>query len=145
MGMNRSEGKKMEAKQTIVWRHDLNCRLGKKMAQAAHASLAHFANTLRENCDEDGNVSGFKLSKAQYLWYIGNFRKIVLRVENEDQLLIIYEKAKELGLPTELIIDSGLTEWEGPTKTCISIGPADANLIDQVTGDNGPLGRLKPM
>ena len=59
--------------------------------------------------------------------------------------MIIYEKAKELGLPTELVIDSGLTEWEGPTKTCISIGPTDAKLIDEVTGDKGPLGRLKPM
>ena len=141
----RSEGKKMEAKQTIVWRNDLQCRTGKKMAQGAHASLATIANIFREHCDEEGNVSAFKLSRAEYLWWIGNFKKIVLRVDSEEQLLIIYEKAKELGLPTELIIDSGLTEWEGPTKTCISIGPTDAALIDQVTGEKGPLGKLKPM
>lgn len=145
MGLGRYRKRIMEIKQTIVWRHDLQCRAGKKMAQAAHASLADFASTLREHCDEEGNVSGFKLTKAQYLWYIGNFRKIVLRVDSEEELLTIHEKAKELGLPTELIIDSALTEFEGPTKTCISIGPADAALIDQVTGENGPLGKLKPM
>jgi PTH2 family peptidyl-tRNA hydrolase len=134
----------MPVKQVIVWRHDLACRVGKKMSQAGHAALADLSNTVRDHVDAEGNVS-FKLTPAQFEWYLTNFRKIVLRVDNEADLLLIYERAKELGLPTELIIDSGLTEWKEPTKTCISIGPEKDELIDQVTGENGPLGRLKLM
>lgn len=134
----------MAVKQVIVWRHDLACRVGKKMSQAGHAALADLSNLIRANVDAEGNVS-FKLTPAQLEWYNTNFRKIVLRVDSEADLLTIYEAAKSLGISTELIIDSGLTEWKEPTKTCISIGPAEESLIDQVTGENGPLGRLKLM
>jgi len=134
----------MPVKQVIVWRHDLGCRVGKKMSQAGHAALADLSNAIRDHVDAEGNVS-FKLTPAQFEWYGTNFRKIVLRVDSEAELMVIYERAKELGLPTELIIDSGLTEWKEPTKTCISIGPEEDAKIDQVTGENGPLGRLKLM
>ena len=134
----------MAVKQVIVWRHDLACRAGKKMAQAGHAAIADLSNAIRDNVDKDGNVS-FKLTPAQFEWYMDNFRKIVLRVDSETDLLLIYNRAKELGLPVELIIDSGLTEWDQPTKTCIAIGPAEEKAIDEVTGEQGPLGRLKLM
>lgn len=134
----------MSVKQVIVWRHDLACRAGKKMAQAGHAALADLSNTMRQHIDDEGNVS-FKLTPAQFEWYKTNFRKIVLRVDTEADLMTIYERAKELGLPVELIIDSGLTEWNVPTKTCIAIGPEEDAKIDAVTGEQGPLGRLKLM
>lgn len=134
----------MAVKQVIVWRHDLPCRVGKKMGQAGHAVLAEFSKLILKNVDAERKVS-FTLTPVQLEWFLGNFRKIVLRVENEAELLLIYEKAKSLGIPTELIIDSALTEWKEPTKTCISIGPEEESLIDQVTGEQGPLGRLKLM
>ena len=134
----------MAVKQVIVWRHDLGCRVGKKMSQAGHAALADLSNTIRDNVDAEGNVS-FKLSPAQFEWYLTNFRKIVLRVDSEADLLLLYHLAQEVGLPTELIIDSGLTEWDQPTKTCIAIGPAGDAEIDEITGERGPLGRLKLM
>jgi PTH2 family peptidyl-tRNA hydrolase len=134
----------MPVKQVIVWRNDLACRAGKKMAQSGHAALADLSNAIRDNVDAEGNVS-FKLTPAQKEWYTTNFRKIVLRVDSEADLLVIYERAKELGLPTELVIDSGLTEWKEPTKTCLAIGPAEESKIDEVTGESGPLGRLKLM
>ena len=134
----------MAVKQVIVWRHDLACRVGKKMAQAGHAALANLSNSIRDNVDKDGNVS-FKLTPAQFEWYMDNFRKIVLRVDSESDLLLIYSRAQELGLPVELIVDSGLTEWGVPTKTCLAIGPAEESAIDEVTGEQGPLGRLKLM
>lgn len=132
----------MAVKQVIVWRHDLQCRLGKKMSQAGHAALADLSNSIRDNVDADGNVS-FKMTPAQFEWYLTNFRKIVLRVDNEADLLLLHLRAQELGLPVELIIDSGLTEWDKPTKTCIAIGPAEDSKIDELTGEDGPLGRLK--
>lgn len=132
-------------KQVIVWRNDLAVRLGKKMAQAGHAALAGLSNTIRQNVDDAGNVS-FTLTPAQREWYLTNFRKIVLRVESDADLLTLYETAKSKGLPVELITDSGLTEFHGvPTNTCIAIGPDFDERVDEVTGESGPLGRLKPL
>lgn len=135
------------AKQAIIWRHDLQCRLGKKMAQAGHAANADAASLIRANMDSEGNVS-FKLTPAQMAWYQSDpvtEKKIVLRVESEEDLMTIYNRAKELGLPVNLITDCGLTEWDAPTRTCVSIGPDEESKIDAVTGDNGPLGRLKTL
>ncbi len=143
----------MSVKQVIVMRtvyqhadgKNFGLRFGKMISQGSHAALADLSNMIRTNVDEKGNVS-FKLSLAQLEWYNTNFRKVVLKVDSEEELTLLYEKAKALGLSTEMIIDSGLTEFHGVcTKTCISIGPDFDEKIDQVTGDNGPLGRLKPM
>jgi PTH2 family peptidyl-tRNA hydrolase len=134
----------MAMKQVIVWRHDLACRLGKKMAQAGHAALAGLSNCIRDHVDKDGNVS-FQLTPAQFEWYLNDFKKIVLRVDSEEDLLVIYGRAKELDLPVELITDSGLTEWNVPTRTCLAIGPEEESKIDEVTGERGPLGKLKTL
>jgi peptidyl-tRNA hydrolase, PTH2 family len=121
-------------KQVIVWRHDLSVRLGKKMAQAAHASIMPFAERIRCSSYENGRVS-IPLSPEECEWFFGNFRKVVLRVETEQELLEVYQKAKEAGLTTCLVTDSGLTEFHGvPTNTCISIGPDEEEKINTVTG-----------
>ena len=50
-------------------------------------------------------------------------------------MLDIYQQAKDKGLPCSLIVDAGLTEFNGiPTKTCIAIGPAYSKYIDPITG-----------
>lgn len=134
----------MPVKQVIVWRHDLNCRLGKKMGQAGHAALAHFEKLILDNMDAIGKVS-FQLSDVQMEWYQTKARKIVLRVESEEELDVIYDKALSLGLPTTMIVDAGFTEWKVPTKTCISIGPETDEKFEEVTGEKGPLGKLKTL
>jgi peptidyl-tRNA hydrolase, PTH2 family len=135
----------MATKMTIVWRNDLQCRTGKKMGQAGHAVLERYCSTFDAHIDEDGNVSPFKIPPAMLKWRKEQYRKIVLQVNSEEELLTIFNRAKELGLPVELITDCGLTEWDTPTKTCLAIGPEEEEKIDAVTGINGPLGRLKLM
>lgn len=132
----------MAVKQVIVWRHDLKCRLGKKMAQAGHAALAPFFAAFRNSTDFDGNVE-FKMTQAQFEWYLNNQKKIVLRVDSEADLLLLHQRAQELGLPCHLIVDEGLTEFDDFTRTCISIGPEEENKIDELTGERGPLGKLQ--
>lgn len=131
----------MAVKQVIVWRHDLKCRMGKKMAQSGHAALSHLSALIVDHVDADGNVS-FQMTPAQFEWYLTNFRKIVCKVDSEADLMLLYLRCKEMQIPVELVIDDGLTEWNEPTKTCIAIGPEKDEIIDQVTGENGPLGRL---
>jgi len=132
----------MSVKQVIVWRHDLNCRMGKKMAQAGHAALADFFSSFQNHVDAYGNVS-FQMTAEQFEWYLNNRKKIVLRVDSESDLLLLKQRGEEMGLPVYLITDDGLTEWENPTNTCLAIGPANEAAIDLLTGENGPLGKLK--
>jgi PTH2 family peptidyl-tRNA hydrolase len=65
-----------------------------------------------------------------------SFTKIVCRVNSEEELLAIEEKAKEVGVECHVVTDNGLTEFDGvPTKTCLALGPDVSDKIDRVSGD----------
>jgi PTH2 family peptidyl-tRNA hydrolase len=59
---------------------------------------------------------------------------VVVKVKNEEELLELEKRAKELGLPHALIVDRGLTEVPPGTITCLGIGPAPAEKLDKLTG-----------
>ena len=118
-------------KQVICMRHDLNMRRGKQIAQGAHASMSFLCRRLQAN----GSISLGDFSIAQQAWLTGSFAKVCCRVNSEQELMEIYEKAVEAGLEVHLITDSGKTEFHGqPTRTCLAIGPDDAAAIDAITG-----------
>jgi peptidyl-tRNA hydrolase, PTH2 family len=118
-------------KQVIVMRHDLKMRRGKQIAQGAHASMSFICRRLQEV----GSLSFDDFTAAQRAWLTGAFAKVCCRVNSEEELLEIHDKALEAGLEVHLITDSGNTEFHGePTNTCIAIGPDDADKIDEVTG-----------
>lgn len=104
-------------KQVIVVRKDLKLGKGKLAAQVAHAS-----------------VTGAEKSKFKEKWLKEGQKKSVLKCENLDSLLKIYEKAKSSGLPSVLITDAGKTQVPEGTITCIAIGPAPEEKIDKITG-----------
>lgn len=125
-------------KQVLVWRKDLVVRKGKFSSQIAHASIAWLTRRLQDNGEID-KIYGTRefscrLSPAEQEWIKGSFTKITLQVENENELLEIYQKAKDVGLVVELITDAGKTEFNGvPTNTCIGIGPDYEQNIDPTT------------
>jgi peptidyl-tRNA hydrolase len=133
----------------IVWRHDLKeIPLGKKFAQVAHAAHLFLNEKIKRAAGQLEGGPGapavtVQLSAAEWDWISGNFRKVAVLVRSEDELMVIFNKAKELGLPVELVTDDGLTVFQGPTRTCLAIGPAESAEIDRVTGDGGPLGKLR--
>ena len=49
--------------------------------------------------------------------------KIVLKVQSEDELVGVYKKARESGLPCDLIVDAGRTQIAPGSKTVVGIGP----------------------
>jgi PTH2 family peptidyl-tRNA hydrolase len=115
-----------ELKQVIVVRHDLHMRAGKIAAQAAHASISFLTRRIQ---------SGRDFTKLQLSWINGSFAKVCLRVESEQELLEIEQKALNAGLECHLITDAGRTEFHGvPTRTCLAIGPDKAEVIDSITG-----------
>jgi PTH2 family peptidyl-tRNA hydrolase len=67
-------------------------------------------------------------------WLTTRFTKVVVQVNTEAELLEIYNKAKDAGLPCSLIQDSGATEFHGvPTHTAVAVGPDLAEKIDPIT------------
>ena len=68
-------------------------------------------------------------------WLQGNFAKITLSVDSEEELLALHTKALAAGIACSLIQDSGLTEFGGvPTYTAIALGPNTGAVLDPITG-----------
>lgn len=122
-----------EIKQVIVMRADLNMRKGKMIAQGAHASMSFLVNRIKDGIlnTEHGHL----FYRVELDWINGNFVKICVKVNSEQELLKIKEEAENAGLDCYLITDSGLTEFKGiPTNTCLAIGPDYSDKIDKITG-----------
>lgn len=108
-------------KQVIVIRKDLKMRRGKEIAQGAHASL----KATLENLDHSDVKE----------WLAGKFTKIVVTVKTEEELKEIYQNALNANLVCSLILDAGLTEFDGtPTYTAVAVGPAKDDRVNQITG-----------
>ena len=124
----------MATKQVIVMRTDLNMRKGKMVAQGSHASMAFL--TRRAFFDDEYLYTGLQNHDEAEEWMKNSFTKICVGVKSEEELDEIYNKAKEAGLTVHMVVDSGLTEFNGvPTKTCLAIGPHYSEKIDTITGN----------
>ena len=113
------------------------------VAQGAHAAMMFLAAQMR-HCDPIefnadmavyAPISPTYLTKEMAMWLEDRFTKIVVGVDSEAQLDEIYRLASDAGLPVHMVEDAGLTEFKGiATKTCLAIGPANAERIDKITG-----------
>jgi PTH2 family peptidyl-tRNA hydrolase len=145
---------KTTTKQIIVMRKTFTIngekrklRTGKYTSQSAHASLGAILGQMDYHADmkylhgdeNEGTKTltlELKRGSAIHDWINNSFTKITLCVETEEELLAVYNKAKEAGLITCLITDKGNTEFGGvPTITCCSIGPAWSDELDPITGN----------
>ena len=106
-------------KQVIVVNKSLGMSQGKLAAQVAHASILSMFEA------PEGIVCG---------WLDNSYPKIVLQVETTQDLFALQEKANELKLPSAFVIDEGRTELSNGSITCLGIGPATKEIIDEVTG-----------
>jgi PTH2 family peptidyl-tRNA hydrolase len=115
--------KKIEHKMVIVIRGDLSLSPGKLAVQVAHAAVICAIKSKKKN------------KKWFEKWEKEGGKKVVVKVESENDLYPLLEKAKKLGIVAELIKDAGRTEIPPGTVTALGIGPAPDNLIDQITGN----------
>ena len=155
MKKNKMEVKR-QVKQVIVMRKDLRnekgekIRTGKLISQGSHSSLGVVLNEMRKPtqmlfarfmlwvlslCGHKTMFFTYKEGSFWDCWLNGRFTKVCVSCKDEAELLEIYKKAQEANIPSVLITDAGLTEFNNvPTRTCVGIGPFWANEIDKITG-----------
>ncbi|XP_057506667.1 uncharacterized protein LOC130789903 [Actinidia eriantha] len=108
-------------KMVLVVRNDLKMGKGKIAAQCSHASLGLYKKLLH------------RAPKALNRWEMCGQVKVVVKIETEEDFLILQERAKSLNLPTHTTIDAGRTQIAPNSRTVMAIlGPAD--MVDDVTG-----------
>lgn len=110
-------------KMVVLLRGDIpGMGTGKAAAQASHAA-----------------VDAFRAAERRFphwlrAWDAAGAKKVVLRVDGEEQVLALVRAARLAGLPVAAIRDAGLTQIPSGTLTAAALGPAPAAAIDRVTG-----------
>jgi PTH2 family peptidyl-tRNA hydrolase len=102
-------------KQVIVINDDVDMSVGKKIAQACHASLNAYKKASGEQQSE---------------WESQGSKKITLK---SSDLKSLCRQAENADLPAYLVKDAGHTEVKPGTITALGIGPADEKKIDNIT------------
>ncbi|XP_037070499.1 peptidyl-tRNA hydrolase 2, mitochondrial-like [Pollicipes pollicipes] len=111
-----------DLKLVLVVRMDLKMGKGKVAAQCSHAALAAYKQAARQT--------------PEWLaeWERRGPAKVVLKTEDEYALYRVERDARAAGLVTAVIQDAGRTQIAPGSVTVLGVGPAPAQLIDQVTG-----------
>jgi peptidyl-tRNA hydrolase, PTH2 family len=107
-------------KQVIVVNEALKLPRGKLAAQVAHASVASLLAASRENIQA---------------WLNEGMPKVVVAGNDEAEVVRCYENALAAKVPAQLIRDAGRTVVASGTITCVGIGPASAEEIDNITAE----------
>lgn len=109
-------------KMVLVVRNDLKMGKGKIAAQCSHATLGLYKKVLH------------RAPKALNRWENCAQPKVVLKIESEEEMLLLQERAKSLKLPTHITIDAGRTQIAPNSRTVMAIlGPVE--VVDDVTGE----------
>ncbi len=116
-----------EYKQVIAVRTDLKMSPGKLAVQVAHASVEAVLECIENRAWREW----------LYRWREQGMKKVVVKGGGEGDLIQIYAKCREEGLPCSMVRDAGRTELEPGTLTAVGVGPAPSSLVDKVTGHLG--------
>jgi len=109
-------------KLVVAVRKDLEMGKGKIAVQVGHAIITASEETKRLHPD------------WWRRWFDEGQCKVAVKVAGESALTKLNQDARELGLPSAIIHDSGLTQILPGTATCVGIGPAPVELVDKITG-----------
>ena len=117
-----SDSLSTDCKLVLVVRNDLKMGKGKAAAQCAHAAVTAYKQAQK------------KEPYLLKLWLMTGQRKVVVKVDTEEEISELQRKASEAGLLTSVIHDAGHTQVAAGSLTVIGVGPASAQLLDEVTG-----------
>ena len=105
-------------KQVIILRKDLNMRLGKAVAQGAHASMKVYFDRMHLF----GFFSICFFTKVMVAWFKGSFAKIVVSCNSEEELIELQNRATSAGIVNAIILDEGRTEFKQTCPICGGTG-----------------------
>eukprot|EP00026_Physarum_polycephalum_P010837 Phypoly_transcript_11018.p3 GENE.Phypoly_transcript_11018~~Phypoly_transcript_11018.p3 ORF type:complete len:168 (+),score=29.61 Phypoly_transcript_11018:741-1244(+) len=111
-----------EYKLVLVVRNDLNMGKGKIAAQCSHATLGAFVKAQKK--DKAG------LDK----WEEDGQAKVVVKTQDEDEMMALEEAARKANLVTYIVVDAGRTQIASGTSTVLAVGPGPISKINSVTG-----------
>lgn len=114
---------KEEYKLVVLVRNDVKMGKGKIAAQVGHAAVECALHAEKKD------------KKAFDAWMACGQKKVVLKVDNREEMVRYMSEARSKGLFCAMITDAGRTQIEPGTDTCVGIGPATCSELDAVTGD----------
>lgn len=110
-----------EFKMVLVVRNDLKMGKGKAAAQCSHATLGCYKQALKQ-------------PRVLREWEDMGQAKVVLKCEEEKELIELKKLAVQKGLICNIVSDAGRTQIAAGSRTVLGVGPGPAKLIDEVTG-----------
>ncbi|PKA49552.1 peptidyl-tRNA hydrolase, PTH2 family [Apostasia shenzhenica] len=96
-------------KMVLVVRNDLKMGKGKIAAQCSHATLGLYKKLHN------------RAPKALNRWEMCGQVKVVLKIESEEDMLVLLDRAKSLKLPTHITVDAGRTQIAPNSRTVMAI------------------------
>jgi peptidyl-tRNA hydrolase len=135
-------------KQVIVVRRDLSMPTGKLMAMVCHASMTFLLKRLGDHATDQFEtpcwaIKCFTPDELRWLTEIEPgleyadqlaMAKIVLQVDNLDQLLEVESKALEAGVSVYRVTDGGHSHNKPGDVVCIALGPDWPEKMTPYTG-----------
>ncbi|KAG0089069.1 hypothetical protein BGZ93_010061 [Podila epicladia] len=103
-------------------RSDLGMGKGKAAAQCCHATLANYKELSK------------KAPKTLKQWEYCGQAKVSLKIDSEEDMLMIQAQAMSLGLAAHSIRDAGRTQIAAGSRTVLAVGPGPVSVINSVTG-----------
>ncbi|KAK7070262.1 Peptidyl-tRNA hydrolase protein 2, mitochondrial [Halocaridina rubra] len=111
-----------ETKLVLIVRSDLKMGKGKVAAQCSHATLKAFKQLQKSN------------RRLLRSWEMNGQPKVVLKTDDEENMMNLATVAREVGLTVSIIQDAGRTQVDPGSRTVVGVGPGPVELIDQITG-----------
>jgi len=105
----------------------MNGNRGKLAAQAGHAYLHAYWDS--ENRFGPRLAESGAEGPAETYAFSGKATKVCLVVDTVDDLKALYEAYRPI-CGVSLVTDAGLTCFDGPTTTCLGIGPIAEDKVD---------------
>ncbi|KAF0727820.1 hypothetical protein AaE_009501 [Aphanomyces astaci] len=87
-----------------------------------------------DESDDDCEPHKMRTPQALDFWEYSGQTKVALKIESEEEMLLLAGRAKELGLVHYIVVDAGRTQIAPDSKTVLAVGPAPAGTIDNLTG-----------
>jgi len=109
-------------KMVIAVRQDLKMGKGKIAAQCAHAAVGAYKKLVSHN------------KTLLRCWEYNGQPKVVVKCQDESELMALFQHARALGLTATVIHDAGRTQISPGSKTVLAVGPGTEDDVDKVTG-----------